>query len=1209
MQRAFNFIFLSTFPLAILGCLIPLSTQAQVTPDGTTSTTVNQDGNDFTIEQGNRVGDNLFHSFNQFSVPTLGSAAFNNARDIANIFSRVTGSSISSIDGLISANGTANLFLINPNGIIFGENASLNLGGSFFASTADSLLFEGNQEFSAVNPQAPPLLEVSIPIGANFRDNPSPITIEKQPPGSADFEPAPSFDDNLFGLRVPDGKSFALAGGDITADGGGIVSVGGRIELGAVGEGGVLGLNIDGDSISFDFSDDLSKANVSLTNNAGFLVSGSGGGDLVINASNINVLEGSDLFAGIFNGLGSPNAQAANIVLNATNLVNISNGGSIQNIANIGTLGNGGDINIITSSLSLTNAAQISAETYSSGKAGNLTIDTGSLLVSEGAFISTATRPNSSGAGGNLTVNASKFIELNGTSANEQSSSGLYSTTLGTGDAGNLSINTPRLIVRDGATASALGVGTGNAGNILVEASDYVNIFNGGSLDATSTAVNPEGNLATGTGSGGNITIQTGQLNLQNGSGINTSTVGEGNAGALTINATDFVNLDTSSNLFTASIGGSGGDISIKTKNLSAQNNSSIASIAAGQGNPGDLSIETTDAVNIFSSSAVSTSSLGIGAGGSLSIKTQNLKVSDNAGIFTSTFDSETFNPETFNSNNFNLSEFNPSNLALFINVVKSVADGDFEQGNSGNLTINATETVNLSGGGFLTTSGNGKASGGSLSLNTARLFVTEGASIRTSTFTNSFGRGGDLTVIASETTELVGTSANEQLSSGLTSATLGTGDAGDLTITTPQLIIEDGAAIVTSTFNQGQAGNLTINATNFLQLDGTSVNGQSSSRLTSETFSTGDAGNLDIDTQNLFVTDGAFISSATRSVGKAGAITINATKAVELAGTGGLFVTATSGGNAGNLDLNTGELTIADGASVSVSSPQGQAGNLNISVNSLSQNQGQITALTRFNTIADGENIGANINLEISDIWRIENESIVSATAFGDADGGNININTDPNLSNTELVLLAFPSTGANGSDISANAENGDGGRIDITAAGIFGIDFRDISANEARSNSLNDFTVSSQFGTSGETIINRTVDDPTSGLINLPASVGDASDQISQNPCQRGVGSEFIVTGKGGLPPTVNESLNSESAQVGLIETVTSQPQTVGANGIRPNPNKIRPNPSTTSEALPAQGWVFNDKGEVTLTAYKTTNTGRQSLPQTPINSCSAR
>ena len=80
---------------------------AQITPDGTTNTTVDVSGNDFTIEQGNRAGGNLFHSFGEFSVPNGGSAFFNNAADIVNIFSRVTGGNISTIDGLLSANGTA----------------------------------------------------------------------------------------------------------------------------------------------------------------------------------------------------------------------------------------------------------------------------------------------------------------------------------------------------------------------------------------------------------------------------------------------------------------------------------------------------------------------------------------------------------------------------------------------------------------------------------------------------------------------------------------------------------------------------------------------------------------------------------------------------------------------------------------------------------------------------------------------------------------------------------------------------------------------------------------------------------------------------------------------------------------------------------------------------------------------------------------------
>ena len=192
------------------------SAKAQITPDGTTNTTVNDDGNNFTINQGDRAGSNLFHSFDRFSVPNGGSAFFNNNPDIANIFSRVTGGNISNIDGLIRANGSANLFLLNPAGIIFGPGARLDIGGSFYGSSADSILFEDG-EFSATDLDNPPLLTINAPIGLNLRDNPGDIVNQSV--------------SNNGGLRVNVGETISFSGGEVSFDGGMATAPGGKVEV------------------------------------------------------------------------------------------------------------------------------------------------------------------------------------------------------------------------------------------------------------------------------------------------------------------------------------------------------------------------------------------------------------------------------------------------------------------------------------------------------------------------------------------------------------------------------------------------------------------------------------------------------------------------------------------------------------------------------------------------------------------------------------------------------------------------------------------------------------------------------------------------------------------------------------------------------------------------------------------------------------------
>ncbi len=186
-------------------------------------------------------GENLFHSFQEFNVGEGRGVYFSNPDNISNILTRVTGSNISQILGTLGVLGNANLFLINPNGIVFGPNARLDVGGSFFGSTADGVLFE-NFEFAATNPQAPPLLTINIPIGLNLRNNPGEIVV--QGPGhNLTIDPntgATLRDNRPVGLQVPSGQTLALVGGNISLVGGNLTAEGGEIELGGVATSQVI---------------------------------------------------------------------------------------------------------------------------------------------------------------------------------------------------------------------------------------------------------------------------------------------------------------------------------------------------------------------------------------------------------------------------------------------------------------------------------------------------------------------------------------------------------------------------------------------------------------------------------------------------------------------------------------------------------------------------------------------------------------------------------------------------------------------------------------------------------------------------------------------------------------------------------------------------------------------------------------------------------
>ena len=1001
MQRVFASLF-STLSLAILSCLIPVAAKAQVTPDGTTSTTVNQNGNDFFIEQGDRVGDNLFHSFDEFSVPNSGSAGFNNAGDIANIFSRVTGSNISNINGLISTNGVANLYLINPNGIIFGENARLDLGGSFFASTADSLLLEGNTEFSAVDPNAAPLLEVSIPIGLNFRDNPGDIVAN---PSSV--------------LFVESEQTIALVGGNVSLNGASVIGstlgTGNTIEIGGLTEAGVVGFQTDG---LLDFPVSVARGDVSLINGSVLNTVSRGEGIISIHARNLSLATDSTIANGILLDADTTRVSSGRIVVDATGDVAIdgANSDTLTAIFNsvadttggTGTgIGEAGNIEISARNISLINGGSVASAVFNPNQSEN------------------TTEPNRSS---NIILTAEESILVEDSNSRFPSSIS-NQINFGNGNGGAIDLTAQNLFLRDGATI-------------------------GSTID-----LNAEG-IA------GNMNLEIGNLVLSTGGQINANSFGGGDGGNIDIIAD------------TISVDGSGDNLFL---------NNSPSRISSS------TQLNALDIVN---------EELGIGNAGDINISTNSLSITNGAEL---------------------------------------LAESD-SLGDGGDIQIVATENILVDGGTdrILTQLGN----------NTGSFFNTSGI-----------------------------------------------GNAGNIEISTPRLRVVNNGVVSAATFNEGNAGNININASNLLEVSNESV-------IVSDVFAgaTGSGGNLIIETANLKIAEGGQVNVTTRGEGDAGNLTVRASNSVEIAGTdefgfrSNLSANAlNSTGNSGELNVFTKNLTIADDAIInvgnfpssenSISNPgTGEPGNLNIQARSIDlENGASITAATQSST---GD--GANINLTIAEDLLLENNTLLSARAFEDADGGNLTINADNGF------ILAFPDSN---NDVIANAEQGNGGNININTQAIFGLSERSSTPD----NSTNDINASSEFGLQGNIDINNPAVDPTTGLIDLPASVGDATDQISQNPCQQGVGSQFIVTGKGGLPPNVNESLNSESTRVDLIEPV---PSTSGEAEERES-QETEENLST--EAVPAQGWVFNDRGEVTLTAYATS--AKQIQRPVPKNSSTCK
>ncbi|MCL1467464.1 beta strand repeat-containing protein [Argonema galeatum] len=730
---------------------------AQLIPDRTlgsessvTTPTVINDISSDRIDNGAIRGANLFHSFREFNVGSGGGVYFSNPAAIERIITRVTGGNSSQILGTLGVLGNADLFLINPNGIIFGPKARLDLKGSFIGSTASSIIFANGIEFSATNLQAPALLAINVPLGLQYGANPDRI-INRSRDGTSEST-----------LQVPVGKTFALVGGDVMLEGGTMKASQGRIELGSVGDNSLVNLTPIDRGWALNYDGVQNFRDLSLSQGAIVDTSGDSGGDIQIQARRLTMTDGA-----VISSDNGGSQRGGNIDITTSESVELV-GGLNQAF---------GDFPVYT---------QISTSTVGTGASGNLTIRTGRLTIRDGAII--ANQSIGAGNAGNLTVVASELIELIGVGSDNplMPPSGLFAqASLGdvsfTGNGGNLTVETKRLIIRDGALIGTNTFTAGQAGNLTVKASESIELI----------GTNPSPELSGGIGAGvnigakgnsGDLTIETKRLTIEGGGQIAASTLGEGNAGDLIVNASESIELIGTRQNADLRIGSSGlfasaeegatgkvGDARISAGRLIVRDGARISADNFGTNSGGNLMLNVGQLI-IQNGGTVRAGSFGDGPGGILDVNADSVQVTGIGTLGGETINSALFTEADAGGNAGNLrittgslriadsGEVNVGSLgsgaagSLEINA-DSIGLDNFGRLRSdskagfGNINIHARDSLILRGNSGISTNSQGIDPGGNISITAANLVALENSDI-TANATNSFG--GQVTINAS---------------------------------------------------------------------------------------------------------------------------------------------------------------------------------------------------------------------------------------------------------------------------------------------------------------------------------------------------------------------------------------------------------------------------------------------------------------------------
>ncbi len=1060
--------------------LLPSISHAQITLDGSLGPKGPLTGPNYAIDAkvGQVHGNNLFHSFGQFNVHTGESATFTGPATVENVIGRVTGGQQSLIDGqLRSEMPQANLYLLNPSGVLFGPNATLDVPGSFHVSTADYLRLADGEKFSANLSQGSVLTSAPPAAFGFLSGNPAAISIQ----GST--------------LKVPEGKTLSVVGGDIQVTGGSLSAPHGQINLASVASAGevVPTSSEQGPDLKMEGFSRLGK--IEASQGVHINTDSESGGSVLIRGGRL-VVDNA-----VISSNTQGNTDGARVGVDAQ----------------------------ITGDVSVTNDGRIESTAAGASNSGNTELKVKQLTLTDGARIDTST--SGDGHGGALSVTATDTISISGRSS-KGVKSGLFSNALGKGDGGKVSVTASTLTMADRGTIDAHTVGDANAGNVDVQAGTLT-LAGGAQIQAGSGLIEYKESVPTpsgtgGLGRGGNVTVNaTDTISLSGGdsdgnpSGLFTNTVNKGDAGKLSVSA-PLLQID-GGRISSSTLGaGNAGNLDVQVGQLTLAGGGRIVANVGERfikdglfayigtdstGHGGNLTINATKSISIAGerdagnyTTVIAASTVGKGDAGTLSVSAPVLLMRDEAAM----------SAGTLGDGNGGNSDVQVGKLTLIDGAVITTSVGTGQRkdgvlipygtggpGRGGNITVHATESISISGqtsqgqsSAIGTTVVKGSGAGGNLFISTPELLLTATGSIISGTYGK--GNSGDLRLEVGRLTADFGF---------LGSFNAGDGNAGNTEIQVGTLTISNGGGIYATAGSAtpfdiagpGRAGNITVIATDSISLSGRDSTGFPSGLFTFAFIGSGAGGHIFVSAPTLNLSDGGEISSASfpASTGNAGGIKLEVGK-LTMSGDADIVTTTAGPGQGGNIQVQARqiELTNDKAAITASSSTSGNAGNITIHADDTFR--GRNSSVSTEST----QSGGGKIDLSAGHIVELVDSQITTSVQGGTGDAGNITI--DPHY-----VIL-------NDSQVIARAVEGDGGNINI-GADVF----------IASPTSVVD--ASSQKGISGTVDIRGVVNNLSSSIAPLPQSYLSTAALVEDRCAGRrreGQVSSFVVTGRAGMP-----------------------------------------------------------------------------------------